>query len=334
MTDPSATDAVPVRPVAADAGPVTAPRTDPPVAHRPPQTLGALLGEAWRLYLSHKATFLLPVLVLETPLLLLTILLLALLDPGVTELNADWLVRFTVFTMIHSALTLVEAILAFLLLAVIGVQVRAQAQGSAMTLGGALRAVLPRLGALLGGSALLLVTIGLLTVVGVVLAVVFSLVLTVVNGQSGGLMSALQAGLGDPTQNLLPRLILLALVSGLVIFLVVKWSLMVQVVVLEDAAPVPALRRSWALVRGAFWRTLAVLLIGSLPISLLSNGDLAAQFFSLVPASDGRVAALAGARLLGLGLRLLILPWTLTLLTLYYYDLRVRYERRAAGAIR
>ncbi len=306
-----------------------------PTGFRNPQSLGALLARAARLYGAHKATFLLPVLALELPLLLLTVALLAALDPGPAALNPDWLLRFTVFTLTHSALTLVEAVLAFVLLAVIGVQVRALGQGETLTLRAALRAVLPRLGALLGGSALLIVTVGLLTVVGVVLSVVFSLVLTVINSDpnGGGLAAALQRGLGDPTQNLLPRLVLLALVSALVIFLVVRWSLMVQVVVLEDAPPVYALRRSWALVRGHFWRTLAILLLGSLPISLLSNGDLAAEFFSLVPTGDGRVGTLAGARLISLGLRLLILPWTLTLLTLFYYDLRLRHER-APGAAR
>jgi len=317
------------------AGSAATPVANPQSAIRNPQSLGALLAQAARLYGAHRATFLLPVLALEVPLLLLTVGLLALLDPGPAALNPDWLLRFTVFTLVHSALTLVEAVLAFVLLAVIAVQVRALAQGETLTLRAALRAVLPRLGALLGGSALLIVTVGLLTVVGVVLAVVFSLVLTVLNSDpnNGGLMSALQRGLGDPTQNLLPRLGLLALVSALVIFLVVKWSLMVQVVVLEAAPPVHALRRSSALVAGHFWRTLAILLLGSLPISLLSNGDLAAEFFSLVPTGDGRVVTLAGARLISLGLRLLILPWTLTLLTLFYYDLRLRHER-APGAAR
>ncbi len=300
-----------------------------------PQSLGALLAGAARLYGAHKATFLLPVLALELPLLLLTVGLLALLDPGPATLNAEWLLRFTVFTLVHSTLTLVEAVLAFLLLAVIAVQVRALGRGEILTLGAALRAVLPRLDALLGGSALLIITVGLLTVVGVVLSVVFSLVLTVINGDpnSGGLMGALQKGLGDPTQNLLPRLVLLAVVSAVVIFLVVKWSLMVQVVVLEVAPPIQALRRSWALVARNFRRTLAILLLGSLPISLLSNGDLAAEFFNLMPTGDGRVPALAVTRLISLGLRLLILPWTLTLLTLYYYDLRLRHENRP-GATR
>ncbi|MDQ2809866.1 MAG: hypothetical protein M3Z04_23555 [Chloroflexota bacterium] len=307
---------------------------NPQSAIRNPQSLGALLVRAARLYGAHTATFLLPVVALELPLLLLTVGVLALLDPGPAALTPEWLLRFTVFTLVHSALTLVEAVLAFVLLAVIAVQVRALGQGETLTLRGALRAVLPRLGALLGGSALLIVTVGLLTVVGVVLSVVFSLVLTVINSDpnSGGLMGALQRGLGDPTQNLLPRLVLLLLVSALVIFLVVKWSLMVQVVMLEDAPPVHALRRSWALVRGQFRRTLTMLLLGSLPISLLSNGDLAAEFFSLVPTGDGRVGTLAGARLISLGLRLLILPWTLTLLTLFYYDLRLRHERAPGAA--
>jgi hypothetical protein len=242
--------------------------------------------------------------------------------------------NFTIFTLAHSTLTLVEAVLAFLLLAIIAVQIDTRLRGGRLSLGAAFRRVLPRLGALLGGSFLLVVTVGLLTVLGVVLSVVFSLVLTVINADpnSGGLAGAIKRGLADPTQNIWLRLLLLAVVAGAAIFLVVKWSLMVQVVILEDAPPVHSLRRSWQLVTGQFWRTLGVLLIGMLPLTLLSNGTLMVEFFGLLPAGPDRVLILALARGIGLFVRLLLLPWALALLTLYYYDLRLRRESATTRA--
>lgn len=298
-----------------------------------PRSMGALAGEAWRLYLSHWRIFLLPVLLLEVPVLLLNITVLGWLDPGPSTLSSEWVLRFTVFALAHSVLTLVEAVGAFLLLAIVAVQIRALFAGGALGLGAALRNVLPRLRALVGGSALLLVSVGLLTVFGVFLSVVFSLVLTVLGADpnGGGLAGALSRSVADP-EKLWQQLSLLVIVAGAAIFLIVKWSMMVQVVVLEDAPPVQSLRRSWALVRGAFWRTLLVLLASSLPITVLANATLVVEFFGLLPASGERAAILAASRALGLGLRLLILPWVMILVTLYYYDLRARREGPASGS--
>jgi hypothetical protein len=293
-----------------------------------PRSAWALAAVAWRLYGRRPIPFLLPIALVELPLLTLTTGALAVLDPGPTAITADWILRFTVFTLADSLLTLNEAVFDFLLLAIIAVQVAAHLDGRALSLRGALRAVLPRLGALLGGSFLLVVSVGMLTMLGIFLSVVFSLVLAVLNADpnSGGLEGAIRAGLANPTQDLWLRLFFLAAVAAASIFLVVKWSLMVQVVVLEDSAPLKALHRSWVLVRGAFWRTLGLLLVGMLPLTLLSNGTLVAQFFGLAPTSPERVAILAAARAGGLFVRMLLLPWALTLLTLYYYDLRLRRE--------
>ncbi len=307
-------------------GPVAA---SVPAASDParPRSLGGLMAASARLYAAHPGTYFWPILLVELPVLALAVVLLALLEPGPPALTLPWVTAFTIFTAADSTVTLLEGVIAFVLLGLVGVQVTRTFRGGPAPLPAAWRQVAPRLGALLGGSFLLLVTVGFLTVAGVFLSVVFSLVLTVVNADptTGGLGGAIQRGLADPTQDLWLRLVLLAVVAGAAIFLIVRWSLMVPVVVLEDAPPVESLRRSARLVRGYFWRTLAALLLGMLPLTLLSNGTLLAEFFSLVPAGPDRTAVLAVARAAGLLLRLGLLPWTLVFLTLYYYDLRARH---------
>lgn len=296
-----------------------------PLAPPRPRSSWALAAAAWRTYMAHRATFLLPVLLVEVPMLIGTVSILALLDPGPLQMNGGWIFGFTIFTLVHSVLTLTEAVLAFILLAVIAVQIRAGFAGRGLSLGEAFRAVLPRLWALLGGSFLLVLSVGLLTVIGVVLSVVFTLVLAVVNASAGGLAEAIRQGMFN-NQNLWFQLLLLSLVTAAAMFLVVKWSLMVQVVVLEDAPPVDSLRRSWQIVTGSFWRTLGLLLLGMLPLTLLSNGTLVVEFFDLLPATNDRVLVLALARGIGLLVRMVLLPWALALLTLYYYDLRLRRD--------
>ena len=118
-----------------------------------PRSAWALAAIAARLYGRSPIPFLLPVALVEIPLLALTTGVLAALDPGPTVITADWVLRFTIFTLADSLLTLNEAVFDFLLLAIIAVQVAARLDGRALPLRAALRAVLPRLGALLGGSS-------------------------------------------------------------------------------------------------------------------------------------------------------------------------------------
>jgi hypothetical protein len=118
-----------------------------------------------------------------------------------------------------------------------------------------------------------------------------------------------------------------------VIFLITKWALMVQVVVLEVGRPWDALRRSWRLVSGHFWRVLATIALGSLLITLFQNGPTLFQTFTFDALSGDRGPALALLYLvLGL-LRIAALPWVLVLVTLLYFDLRLRHgERLDPGA--
>jgi hypothetical protein len=93
--------------------------------------------------------------------------------------------------------------------------------------------------------------------------------------------------------------------------------------------PTGALGRSWALTRGSRWRMLALLvtLIILLYIPLVSLSGLAAV---MLPMSDltaprGGSAGLVAVGLAGL-VQLLIYPLFYCVLTVAYYDLRVRKE--------
>src|SRR5438105_391831 len=92
----------------------------PPTA---PQTLGALLGDAARLYTRHWRTFLPAVLAVELPLLAVRVLAGAGLDPGVAQLDLAYIVRAMPFLIILNLLDLVEAIAAFILMGIVARQV-------------------------------------------------------------------------------------------------------------------------------------------------------------------------------------------------------------------
>ena len=132
--------------------------------------------------------------------------------------------------------------------------------------------------------------------------------------------------------------ILLALVVGvgLVFFLIpgvilaCGLLLAFPALVLEpDATPTGALGRSWALTRGARWRMLGLLvtLVILLYIPLVSLGGIAAV---MLPAADlagarGGTAGLVAVGLAGV-VQMLIYPLFYCVLTVAYYDLRVRKE--------
>ncbi len=65
-------------------------------------------------------------------------------------------------------------------------------------------------------------------------------------------------------------LLMIALVP-VVLYLSVKLLYVVPVIAIEELGPIAALKRSWALTKGAFWRTLGYYLLASLAISVLSS---------------------------------------------------------------
>jgi hypothetical protein len=100
-----------------------------------------------------------------------------------------------------------------------------------------------------------------------------------------------------------------------------------QAVVVEGRGPVAAIKRSWELTRGYYWRTLGyllvigllVFLIGSLPATLIT---LPIQFV----APDQLQLQTVINTVVGAILNIIVMPFGLIAYTLMYYDLRIRKE--------
>jgi hypothetical protein len=128
--------------------------------------------------------------------------------------------------------------------------------------------------------------------------------------------------------------LVVTLPAGLpVVWLTVRWSLAPVPLVLERASVLGALGRSWRLVRGKFWRTLGILLLANVLISII------AQIITTPVAIAGGIlpalapesqALLVGSLALTYGVSslvgVLIYPFLAAVVTLLYIDRRIRTE--------
>src|SRR5438270_7491170 len=111
------------------------------------------------------------------------------------------------------------------------------------------------------------------------------------------------------------------------IFFAVRWSLTVAAMMAEDIGPIRAFGRSWNLVKGMWWRTFGIIFIAGVAYSILTLALLA--LFNVVAAiipglsTDFRSGLATAATTL---VDALIAPIFPVVLTLLYFDLRVRKE--------
>ncbi|MDP2711631.1 MAG: glycerophosphoryl diester phosphodiesterase membrane domain-containing protein [Solirubrobacteraceae bacterium] len=135
-----------------------------------------------------------------------------------------------------------------------------------------------------------------------------------------------------PSLLLLALLYVLGVVAGAFLFLLpgiwlyIAWAFAMPVLLVEGLRGRQALARSYGLVRGRWWRTFGVIVLGfilALIISTLVQGIFLLGL--LVDAdSDALVLVLAGlAGIVGLAIST---PFQAALLTVVYFDLRVRKE--------
>lgn len=104
------------------------------------------------------------------------------------------------------------------------------------------------------------------------------------------------------------------------VFLVIIWLFGMQTVVIEQRTPVEALRRSWQIIRGSWWRVFLITL--GLILMLIGLGIL----MGLVLLAAAEIAGML-ATLLGALLSALITPILSIAFTILYFDLRARKEQ-------
>jgi len=111
------------------------------------------------------------------------------------------------------------------------------------------------------------------------------------------------------------------------VWLFVSYSVAVPAMLLERIGAINALRRSFRLVRGRWWPTAGVLLIGYLLIGIL--GALVTGVIMVIPslvAEGNTLVGALGAVVGGTVGTVLTTPYSAAVVTLLYFDLRVRKE--------
>jgi hypothetical protein len=111
------------------------------------------------------------------------------------------------------------------------------------------------------------------------------------------------------------------------IFLAVKWSMTFPVIVAERAGAFQAMRRSWELTRGRWWRVCGALLVVVL-ISFVLAFVILVAFGAAIASSDSISEALFAILITAatIGVLTVLYPLTAAVVTVVYYDLRVRNE--------
>ena len=111
------------------------------------------------------------------------------------------------------------------------------------------------------------------------------------------------------------------------IWLYGMWSVSVPALLVERIGPVTALGRSGKLVKGRWWPVAGVLVVSTIMVSIISAA-LGAVLIGLssLPSSPSLGLAVLVATLSGVVTGVITQPFTATVTTILYYDLRVRHE--------
>lgn len=117
---------------------------------------------------------------------------------------------------------------------------------------------------------------------------------------------------------------ILLIVPG--VWLYAAWSVAIPALVVERVGPLRALRRSRQLVSGRWRASAAVLLLANVMVGVV-GGVLTELLGGLALGSDPTVAAaVVVSTLSGIVVTILLQPFTATVYTVLYYDLRVRKD--------
>ena len=126
---------------------------------------------------------------------------------------------------------------------------------------------------------------------------------------------------------LVPLLLFPATLAFLVpaIYLYVAWAVAAPVLLLEDVRGRAALKRSRALVRGRWWPALGVLVLVTLLVAIM-QALFVGLFAGVVSVSSNEVAQAVAQGVVQMAASALTTPLSAAVLTVLYFDLRVRKE--------
>jgi hypothetical protein len=110
------------------------------------------------------------------------------------------------------------------------------------------------------------------------------------------------------------------------VYFIVAWCLTLPVLLFEGVGPLKAMGRSRDLVKGRWWPTLALLLVGYLLVAII-GGIIEQLLVGLAGASSSSVVPAAIATVIGATVsNAITTPYLAAVLTILYFDMRVRKE--------
>jgi hypothetical protein len=272
--------------------------------------IGDILDETFRLYRENVMLFVATCAVLEVPVQIINYLILRTMPVPPT------LVRNPTNAQMQAYLTglaasgrasgfegLVAALASVFITAALAVVISNRYLSRTVTVGEAYRATLNRIGSLL--LAIIWIAVRLLAVI-------------VAIGIIAGVLIAIHLG---------PLAVVVGLAGfALLIYFLVSWALISQVIMLDNVGGSGASARSRELIRGYWWKTLGLLVVTWLLVTILT-----AIPAGVVGAIAGSGAGSSAARLLitgivGLIIGVLVQPIPIAAMTLLFYDLKIRKE--------
>ena len=247
--------------------------TTPDLPPLQPRSVFGILGAALAVYARFPLLLLGIIVPLELPLAVINSISAA-LSPiqgvGTEQIfSRTNLIALFLYVMVRLLLVLAEVIVSFVVLAAVTRVIAALYVGQPISIGQAYRSVAPRFTALLGGM-LAVVGAGIISLVFAVILAVF-LVLIILQVDSD---KAFVPGSGGLSAEIAPAVYSSLPPIAVVGYLLMRWSMVVQVVMLEQTPSNQSLRRSWRLVGGRFWQVTATLLLAVGPAVLLTLAPL------------------------------------------------------------
>ena len=178
-------------------------------------------------------------------------------------------------------------------------------------------------------ATLLIGIIEFVAIVVVLLVFLIPFFLVVANAATARSLDSASAGIGGALSIIF--LMIVALIA-IACFLTVKFAFTSSAVVLEGLGPVDAMKRSWSLSKGSFWRILGRILLIGIVTTLITSvlGAIVGAILGVgANAADSLGLLVAFSAFLGALLSAVVIPVQSSFYTLMYLDERMRKENLA-----